>query len=1059
MPYRDFDLKLAKRNGGCTVEVLASPLVRSEPLPLQAPSDQVADWVESVKTGQADRQTCKNLGRELFRALFPQEIQNIWSGCQGFMLANSSLRLRLDIRAPELAAVPWELIHDGQCHLAMAPERPIVRYLYDRPVIPPEENPQPLNILVVVSAPRGVAALPAAEHEFEFIAQGLQEMIAAGKVGRLDLLEGATLGTLQNKLRQGYHILHYVGHGVFMKDTGYLVLEGTSGVARRVDAETLGLFFRGTSLRLLVLNACQTATPSQVNPLLGVAQAALAAGVPAVVAMQGAIRDDVAAAFAREFYETLAEGWPLEICMVEGRKAIMELVYLDRPDWAIPVLFSNAAEGFLWQPGEPAVSIAPFVRVPVQPRASAVTRGAGVAPSAAAVVAPQPEVLDNLPAQGYVRFIGREPELQQIMTALEPQSGVGVVTITGISGMGRSALAREVAGRYLDFSRQNPTDRRAFQGIIWASAQRTVLDAQGIIRPSTSALWSLDDLYMTIASAFKKREFVQARTEDRLHVMQDLLRENRYLLILADADEVSDPRLRDFLRNLPPPTRAILTSCLPLDIPCLTISLSGLDEEEARQLLRLDAEAGQVEEILQADPDELGELLRQAGGLPLALRWAVSQVRDSGLPVAKVVQRLSRAGDQPLAEYCLRRSVRDLTVPQYRLFLGIALYPQPTHVEAAGEAAGVRGEELSRALARLLQLRLVQPAEHGCYQLIPLARQYGLQMLEEDHSFRQSATVQAVPHMLQFAREHNRWGESWAGFDLLEAEVGNLMWAVRQAYELQLPEVLDFRDALGDFLYMRGYWNESIQMGLWVFEAADRVAHPDRGWQKAWCTLYPLARVHFQQGNYEEAQRWCERGLAMFRQMEHERGVVGAERYLGRVFQARGELDRAQEIFASGLARARASLAADLALQGHLLAALASVAYQRGTYDQARSGYEEALALYRRIGDNDGMVTTLQRLGEIALSQRRYAEAERLVNEVLQRLEGTGWVGREATALYTQGLLAEERGKMARAQNLLLQARARFYSLAAAPDLAKVNAALVRVSAAITYRQRRGGTA
>jgi hypothetical protein len=58
--------------------------------------------------------------------------------------------------------------------------------------------------------------------------------------------------------------------------------------------------------------------------------------------MQSLIEDDLAATFANEFYETLAEGSPLDACVTEGRKAIMRHVTPERVDWAIPVLFSNA---------------------------------------------------------------------------------------------------------------------------------------------------------------------------------------------------------------------------------------------------------------------------------------------------------------------------------------------------------------------------------------------------------------------------------------------------------------------------------------------------------------------------------------------------------------------------------------------------------------------------------------------------------------------------------------------------------------------------------------------
>jgi hypothetical protein len=87
-----------------------------------------------------------------------------------------------------------------------------------------------------------------------------------------------------------------------------------------------------------------------------------------------------------------------------------------------------------------------------------------------------PKVYHNLPQPDYGQFIGREEELAKVMRILRPypHSQYPIVTIDGIGGIGKSALALEIAHRYLyDYGRLTPEER--FDAIIWTSAKQTIL--------------------------------------------------------------------------------------------------------------------------------------------------------------------------------------------------------------------------------------------------------------------------------------------------------------------------------------------------------------------------------------------------------------------------------------------------------------------------------------------------------------------------------------------------------------------------------------------------------
>jgi hypothetical protein len=71
-------------------------------------------------------------------------------------------------------------------------------------------------------------------------------------------------------------------------------------------------------------------------------------GMPAVVAMQLAIADDTAVAFSREFYGALAEGWPVDAAVQQGRRGIVAELgqdWIGHVDWAVPTLYMRAPDG------------------------------------------------------------------------------------------------------------------------------------------------------------------------------------------------------------------------------------------------------------------------------------------------------------------------------------------------------------------------------------------------------------------------------------------------------------------------------------------------------------------------------------------------------------------------------------------------------------------------------------------------------------------------------------------------------------------------------------------
>lgn len=296
--------------------------------------------------------------RELFR-------QAVWRAGQ-----DGGVRLRLLIREPALAQLPWEFsylqLHAGERDrrhfLALNPQISLVRH---------EALPEP-HAPVAGAAParlRLVAALADAagyprldlDREQRVIAEALRDLSVDGVAIECErFLRDVTFATLLATLQQGADFFHFAGHGGFAEHdadspagppvgAGVLVLAGGEGGAPRLlGAGELALLLQRAGVRVAVLGACESGRRDGVSAWTGIAPALVERGVPAVVAMQYAVIDAQAVAFSQAFYTALAGGLTVDEAVATGRLAMLGTAGPDDAEWGVPVLYMRAPDGVVF---------------------------------------------------------------------------------------------------------------------------------------------------------------------------------------------------------------------------------------------------------------------------------------------------------------------------------------------------------------------------------------------------------------------------------------------------------------------------------------------------------------------------------------------------------------------------------------------------------------------------------------------------------------------------------------------------------------------------------------
>lgn len=392
MQYKDFIIKIESKQGEDYIINIRSPAGEgTSKLRLPFKLDDAAGMMQKlagtfrgVSSPEIDAEATREMSmssaittpsielpKALFDSLFIGATKTLFDQSIGMIRGeDSGLRIKLQIDPTDsevaaLASLPWELLYreETRDYLNLSRNTPLVRYLNVQRPFAPESFVLPLRILVVMSSPDGVAALNL-EQERQLIEQSWARQSGV----EVDFLERpATTQRLSDKLTEkDYHVLHYMGHGDFDRDTGHgvLLLEDENSQPQALDGQTLGgvILHDVKSLRLVFLNACDTAKATQKegqDPFAGVATAMIMAGIPAVVAMQFPITDKAAVSFAGTFYPRIVSGYPVDAAVAEGRKAI-KLADSSTMEWATPVLFMRSPDGVLFDIEKPMPAVEPL---------------------------------------------------------------------------------------------------------------------------------------------------------------------------------------------------------------------------------------------------------------------------------------------------------------------------------------------------------------------------------------------------------------------------------------------------------------------------------------------------------------------------------------------------------------------------------------------------------------------------------------------------------------------------------------------------------------------------
>lgn len=624
-----------------------------------------------------------------------------------------------------------------------------------------------------------------------------------------------------------------------------------------------------------------------------------------------------------------------------------------------------------------------------------------------------PTVRHNLPRRPYERFIGREKELADLRHFLSPHHRLGVVAISGTGGVGKTALALEVAHRFREEYYSLPPDER-FEAIVWVTAKQwELLPAGPAARRPTFT--DLDGLYRALAEVLDLPAVIRVATrEERDVLVARVLTEKRVLLVLDNFEDVDDPSLMVFLRDLPAPSKAIVTTRHRIDV-AVPVHLGLLNEAEARDLICSECEKHRLALAF----EEIEKLLRRTGGLPLAIVRTIGRMAWRG---SSIEAELRHLGDptRDIYEFCFERSIalirgRDA----HRLFMALSLFATDASREALGRVAGFGEDILSRdeGLSDLEVLSLVTKEGHR-FRLEPMTKVKAFAELRAHPDFERAARQRWIEWHKELAAQA---GNS-ANYPNLRPEAHNLLgvmeWLAEQGH---MVEAGWFFRQIADFLFAEGHWEPLLkyaeQVRTWAEEVGDV--------EMLGTLLHAVTRtVRHHKGGLGQAEEWLERMQITAARLNDER--LWAEVWLAQGSLAQKRLPLSEEGFSRNVEFLKKAI--DI-FRRHAksekmiwaLNTMGNLHRKHHRFGEARRFYVEGLNVLEKHSDdipnlNRWRATLRGNLGLIAGAQGRYKEACDLLYEILPDLtEQTDLAeAYEALARYERHLGNIEQAKVLR---------------------------------------------
>jgi hypothetical protein len=500
-----------------------------------------------------------------------------------------------------------------------------------------------------------------------------------------------------------------------------------------------------------------------------------------------------------------------------------------------------------------------------------------------------PKILvpNNLLRQELV-LVRRDDEIEKILQVLAKSNQFCLVSITGVGGVGKTALALEVAHRCLNLrglpQHLDPTEF-AFDAIVWTSAKKIKLDGESV-RLRFSVKSNLASIVREILKVAAPAKMGALPPEERqMELAMELLREKRILLVVDNMETVDDEEVLGFLYEVPTSSKVIITDRRAVH-ESWSLPLTELSTPDAEFLIREQCRSHISRDRLNLNDDQIKSLAEHTGGIPLAINWALGRIVATDADPATVIRRLADAGQTPVLGFLFDESYRLISPNSKKLLAALALPDTPVVGEMLGNWLNLGRNDVEDALDQLKEFALIKvhrpanndrhnrdslPTIQKSYRILSLAREFvRSRKIEPDESCRK--TISEKLFSIVDGQEEKIDCPSIVTIDLIDEHHELLAWGVEDAFNFRQHQlVVQMVRGLGHALGIRGYNDLRRRLGEMAVHSAKAIGSKR---EIARALITNVAEVYFFWSDYDKCLAALKEGLVAAR-AEDDQILIG----------------------------------------------------------------------------------------------------------------------------------------------------------------------------------------
>ena len=650
--------------------------------------------------------------------------------------------------------------------------------------------------------------------------------------------------------------------------------------------------------------------------------------------------------------------------------------------------------------------------------------------------------IDNLPRES-PHFIGRKSEFNALLKNLSINSRTWIVTITGIGGVGKTALALEVAHHCLKASLDKSSEHDhllSFDGFVWTSAKKDYLEGDRVIGRLmvTSTLDGIvEEILRVIAPTIHKN---LPSPQKQLEKVLELLGSKRILLIIDNMEEIEDDRVISFLSDLPNPSKAIVTDRRPMH-HSFPIRLTALEKPEAFLL----CEGYAKESGLELTFEQVDEITARAGYIPLGIIWAIGYMASTQCSTGDVFRRIGDVNSNDLLEYIFEQSFGWISDNARLILTILSIIDSPICGRELIDWSSLPKHKATEAIGELIGYALIfadkndqsrnnfiGSSDNKSYRVSPLTRDFVISRTKEQQPQIKSNIIKRLISYIDSQESEPEW-PSVKTIDYISNMRSFYAWAVLESFNQgdynKTSVIIKY---IGHALGIRGYHDIRIKLAKIAAQAAHKIGNKRA---EARSYIREIAWVYFSWHEYDKSKEATQKGFALLDIDNDELLRAIGLRTLGLIEKERHNIEQAELLLNTAM-----KTFADLNDRRFLaitLGSLGSLKRDQGQLSLAEDFLLQAINSVRDLKNAEELESIFYgKISKIYIKWDRFDEAIKFlekaekINRYIDRQVGIAYCKQSMANIY------ERNGDMIKAVHLVKEANELFVSFGFKKEIA-----------------------